>query len=79
MIEDDDGEELEIFRRSVAYGGVLEHGLVFVAFSPDVDRLARMLRRMAGVDDGVRDRLTDFSTSTGGAWYYAPPVEAFAP
>jgi putative iron-dependent peroxidase len=78
VIEDDGGDELEVFRRSTAYGGVLEHGLMFLAFSADVDRLARMLRRMAGEGDGVRDRLTDFTRSTGGAWYVAPPLEAFA-
>ncbi len=77
VIEDDDGEELELFRLSTAFGGVLEHGLMFVGFSPDVARLDRMLRRMLGIEDGVRDRLTDFTTSTGGAFYVVPPVEAF--
>jgi putative iron-dependent peroxidase len=76
VIEDDEGEELEIFRRSTAYGGVLEHGLVFLAFSADQDRLSRMLDRMLGVEDGVRDRLTDFSRCVASAWYYAPPLEA---
>ncbi len=75
---DDAGEELEVFRRSTAYGGVLEHGLMFLAFSADVDRLGRMLRRMVGDDDGITDRMTDFTRSTGGAWYVAPPIEAFA-
>jgi putative iron-dependent peroxidase len=78
VIEDDDGEELEVFRRSTAYGGVLEHGLMFVAFSPDAARLTRMLQRMVGDGDGMADRLTDFSRSSGGAWYVAPPIEAFA-
>jgi putative iron-dependent peroxidase len=77
-IHDPEGNELEVFRRSTAYGGVLEHGLVFVAFSPDVDRLARMLHRMVGADDGLRDHLTDISRCTASAWYVAPPVEAFA-
>jgi putative iron-dependent peroxidase len=76
VIEDDDGEELEIFRRSSAYGGVLEHGLVFLAFSADQERLSRMLDRMLGIDDGVRDRLTDFSRCVASAWYYAPPLES---
>jgi porphyrinogen peroxidase len=76
VIEDDDGEELEIFRRSAAYGGVLEHGLVFLAFSADQERVSRMLDRMLGDDDGVRDRLTDFSRCVASAWYYAPPLEA---
>lgn len=78
VIEDDDAEELEVFRRSTTFGGVLEHGLQFVAFSSDVDRLARMLHRMVGGGDGVTDALTDFSRSSGGAWYVAPPIEAFA-
>jgi len=75
VIEDDDGEELEVFRRSVAYGGVKEHGLMFVAFSTDRARLQTMLERMAGVGDGVRDRLTEFSTPVESAWYYTPPVD----
>ena len=75
VIEDDDGEELEVFRRSTAFGGVQEHGLMFVAFSPDRRRLQRMLERMCGIDDGERDRLTDFSTPVASAWYVAPPVD----
>jgi putative iron-dependent peroxidase len=75
-IEDADGEELEVFRRSTAFGGVLEHGLVFLAFSPDVDRVATMLHRMVGLD-GPRDHLTDISRCTASAWYVTPPVEAF--
>lgn len=78
VIEDEAGTELEVFRRSTAFGGVLEHGLMFVAFSPDTARLHRMLGRMVGEGDGLADRLTDFSRSTGGAWYVAPPVDAFA-
>jgi putative iron-dependent peroxidase len=68
VIEDDDGEELEVFRRSTTFGGVQEHGLQFLAFSADRARLLRMLHRMAGIEDGVRDQLTEFSTPTGSAW-----------
>lgn len=75
VIEDDAGEELEVFRRSTAFGGVREHGLQFLAFSADRARLYRMLQRMAGVEDGVRDQLTEFSTPTGSAWYIAPPAD----
>ena len=78
VIEDENGDELEVFRRSTAYGGVIEHGLVFLAFSPDVDRVDTMLHRMVG-DDGLRDHLTDISRCTASAWYVAPPVEAFTP
>ncbi len=75
VVEDDEGEELEVYRRSTAFGGVQQHGLMFVGFSADQARLDRMLRRMAGVEDGVRDRLTEFSTPTAGAWYVVPPIE----
>ena len=43
-----DGRELPIFRRSVPYGNVGEHGLYFVAFSADPSRYERMLARMFG-------------------------------
>jgi deferrochelatase/peroxidase EfeB len=36
-----------------------------------------MLSRMFGTsEDGVRDRLTDFSRPTGGAYYFAPSLNA---
>ena len=65
------GDEFEIFRRSVPYGTVGEHGLYFVAFSGDPSRYQRMLARMFGLD-GPRDRLTDFSTPVSGGYYFAP-------
>jgi putative iron-dependent peroxidase len=75
VIEDDEGEELQVFRRSTAFGGVQEHGLMFLAFSADRARVQRMLERMAGIGDGVRDRLTEFSTPVTGAWYVTPPLD----
>jgi putative iron-dependent peroxidase len=75
VVEDGDGEELEVFRRSTAFGGVLEHGLQFVAFSADQARVQRMLLRMAGADDGIRDELTRYSTPTTGAYYFVPSIE----
>src|SRR5262249_21296646 len=69
------GKELEIYRRSVPYGSVAEHGLYFVAFSADRTRFDRMLTRMfGGGPDGVRDRLTDFSRPESGAFYFAPSL-----
>jgi porphyrinogen peroxidase len=79
VITDDDGVELEIFRRSTAFGGVTEHGLMFIAFSADRTRLVRMLERMSGADDGQRDRLTRFSTPVAGSWYVAPPIDLLKP
>jgi putative iron-dependent peroxidase len=71
------GEELSIYRRSVPYGSVQENGLYFLAFSADPSRFDKMLRRMFGQSgDGVRDRLTEFTTPVAGALYFAPSIEA---
>jgi putative iron-dependent peroxidase len=77
-----DGQELDIFRRNVAYGGIGDHGTVFVGFSQDQWRMAEMLRRMAGAADGVRCALTRYVTPLTGAYYVVPSVgalQSFAP
>lgn len=71
-----DGEEAEIYRRSVPYGTLGEHGLYFLAFSADRRRLDLMLHRIFGVADGVRDRLTDFSRPATGSYFFAPSLTA---
>jgi putative iron-dependent peroxidase len=71
-----DGEEQHIFRRNVAYGGVSDHGTAFVGFSRDQWRLEQMLRRMAGVGDGIRCALTRYVRPLTGGYYTVPPVEA---
>jgi putative iron-dependent peroxidase len=72
---DVDGSELEIFRRSVPYGGVAEHGLYFLAFSADRSRYDIMLARMFGTPgDPSHDRLTDFSRPVAAACYFAPSL-----
>ena len=76
MIEED-GEELEIYRRSTPYGTVGEHGLYFLGFSAELSRFDKMLARMFGMSrDGVRDHLTDFTTPVSGSYYFAPSLEA---
>ena len=73
-----DGEEKQIFRRNVAYGGVTDHGTAFVGFARDQWRMAEMLRRMAGATDGVRDGLTGYLTPLTGAYYTCPAMDALA-
>ncbi len=73
-IEDEHGDELQIYRRSVPYARLAEAGLYFVAFAAERERFDRMLARMFGLADGMRDRLTDFSRPVTGAVYFAPPL-----
>jgi putative iron-dependent peroxidase len=79
QIEDEAGEEVPIWRRSVPYGTLVEHGLYFVAFSAERDRFDRMLARMYGIGgDGQHDRLMDFSRAVSGAFYFAPSLSLLA-
>ncbi len=79
QIDDDAGEEIQIYRRSVPYGTTLEHGINFLAFAADRARFDRMLARMFGPnDDGLHDRLADFSRPVSGAYYFAPSLSVLA-
>ena len=70
------GVEQHIFRRNTPFGTATEHGTMFIGFSSDQQRLARMLARMAGAEDGIRDALTRYTTAVSGAYYFVPSVEA---
>ncbi len=69
------GVEQHIFRRNSPFGTATEHGTMFIGFSSDQHRLARMLARMAGAEDGIRDALTRYTTAVSGAYYFVPSVE----
>ena len=71
-----DGEERQIFRRNLPYGNVQDHGTIFIGFSAEQSRLARMLSRMAGIEDGIRDALTRYTTPLTGSYYVIPAVDA---
>jgi porphyrinogen peroxidase len=73
---EEQGVEQHIFRRNTPFGTATEHGTMFIGFSSDQHRLARMLARMAGAEDGIRDALTRYTTAVSGAYYFVPSVEA---
>ncbi len=66
----------KILRRNMPFGTVSEHGTMFVGFSSDQRPLQTMLESMAGVQDGVRDALTRFTTPVTGAYYFIPSGSA---
>jgi porphyrinogen peroxidase len=77
VVIEEDGQELEIYRRSVPYGRVAELGLYFVAFSADHTRFEKMLRRMFGqAGDALHDHLTDYTRPVSGSAYFVPSIEA---
>lgn len=89
-MEDENGQEIEVYRRSVPWGNSTEAGLVFVGFTDELVKLDNMVRSMFGVpvDDGsgdgaaaseaTHDRLTDFSVARTGNYFFAPSLETLA-
>lgn len=75
-VADDDGTELAVYRRSVPWAGATAQGLYFVSFGQDVARFDLQLRHQYGlVDDGLTDRLLQFTTPTSGSFWFCPAVD----
>jgi putative iron-dependent peroxidase len=66
----------KVFRRNMPFGTVTAHGTMFVGFSSEQPRLAKMLASMGGAADGVRDMLTIYTRATSGAYYFIPSTDA---
>ncbi|MGB0722079.1 MAG: Dyp-type peroxidase [Gammaproteobacteria bacterium] len=76
VVIEDDGEELEILRHSLPWGGSGEAGLVFIAYSRDANIFDRMLDRMFNLaGDGVHDNLMDYTQAMTGAYYFVPSLD----
>ena len=74
---EEDGRELEILRHSFPYGTTSECGLFFLAYTRDLAIPEKMLRRMMGAsDDGLHDRLMEFTRAVSGATFFAPSLAA---
>ena len=56
------------------WAGTDKEGLEFVAFVATLDSFTRMMRRMAGREDGIVDGLFSFSRPVTGGFYWCPPV-----
>ena len=63
-----------MLRRSMPFGDLREHGLYFVAYVEALDRFERVLRRMAGLEDGHVDGLLGVTRATSGGYYFCPPM-----
>ena len=63
-----------VVRRSQPWAVNGKSGLEFIAYGASLDPFERMLRHMAGEDDGTRDALFAFSRPVNGGYYWCPPV-----
>lgn len=74
-VDDAEGNELKVYRRSVPWATASAQGLHFVSFGCDADRFDVQLRMMYGLTDGTTDRLLDFTTALTGSFWFCPSVE----
>lgn len=61
-------------RRSMPWATATQEGLEFIAQVESLDRFEIMMRRMAGLEDGIVDGLFMFSRPVSGGYYWCPPV-----
>lgn len=68
-----DGVAQKIWRRSTPYGGAEDHGLYFIGFACELNRLDIQLQRMLGnTDDGYSDHLMRYSQAVSGGYWFMP-------
>ncbi len=65
-----------MLRRSMPWAGTCEQGLEFIAYGKSLDAFETMMRRMAGLEDGIVDALFTFSRPVTGGYYWCPPIKA---
>jgi putative iron-dependent peroxidase len=75
VIEDENGEELQILRYNMPFGrvGAGEFGTYFIGYARDPAVIEQMLTNMfVGNPPGTTDRLLDFSTAITGNLFFVP-------
>ncbi len=78
-IEDENGDDLDIFRDNMPFGSVAEgeFGTYFIGYAADPGVTEQMLRHMfLGDPPGNYDRILDFSTAHTGGLFFVP-TQAF--
>jgi putative iron-dependent peroxidase len=81
VIEDADGNELQIVRANMPFGTLGgasggESGTYYIAYAADPAVTERMLRNMfIGDPPGNTDRILDFSTAVTGTMYFVPTAD----
>ena len=74
-LKDPDGNSIEILRQSMPYGDMKVQGLYFVSCAKSPKPFTQMLQSMIyGDENGVYDKLLDYTSAETGAAFFAPSV-----
>lgn len=63
-----------MLRRSMPWSSGTAQGLEFIAYGHSLEAFEQVMRRMAGLEDGVVDALFRFSRPITGGYYWCPPI-----
>lgn len=70
---DSKGNRILVVRQSMPFGSFQTgRGLLFLAYTSDVNKINTMLDRMVGKGDGKADAIMNMSTCVSGNFYYFP-------
>lgn len=75
VVIEEDGEELQIVRHSMPYGGTGEAGLYFIAYGRSPAPFFKMLAAMVGTAGDGHDALLSFTRPVTGASFFVPSLE----
>lgn len=74
-LKDENGDSIEILRQSMPYGDMTVKGLMFLSFAKSPKPFTMMLKSMMfGDEEGVYDKLLDYTVPETGAAFFAPSL-----
>lgn len=75
-LKDKKGKSIEILRQSMPYGDMQQQGLFFISCAASPKPFTQMLHSMIyGDENGVHDKLLDYTEAETGAAFFAPSVD----
>ena len=72
---DIDDVPMKMYRRGTPYGGGADKGLYFLAFACAQSRFEHVIDSMLGKDDGITDKMMDYSDALTGSYWFMPAQE----
>ena len=74
-LKNENGDSIEMLRQSMPYGDMSVQGLYFVSCASSPSPFTKMLKSMIfGDENGVYDRLLDYTTAETGGAFFAPSI-----
>jgi len=68
------GIDIKVVRQSLPYGGIKEHGLVFLSYASNTLKHQKQLDSMCAIQNTNHDQIMDFSTPITGNYWFIPSI-----